>query len=263
MLSNVLGQVTKSTSGPADASATGNHAIAAFTNLPLNRAAAAGTPANVVIETVKPIPVRSGGRFVTFSVATAAMGCAGPTKDPKVYNPQFNFNLIDLTNSNVVELTPVAVDPCTQGALYDGAQLPAPASSYGGNKPGVYAGQIFGSKTYKLAGNSVKLQVTSENSNGDSNDAAFDNLLLIDVTPQLDKSFAPAAISRGQNATLTFTITNSSSQIGCTGATCPLLEASGWEFSDTLPAGLVFASPANAQTSCGQERRWALVAPMF
>ncbi|MBF5003152.1 DUF7933 domain-containing protein [Diaphorobacter caeni] len=258
VLANVLGQVTKSVTDPSDAAAKGNHAIAAFTNLPANRTAAPQTPFNVVLETVKPIPVPEGGRFVTFSVATAAMGCAGPGKDPRTFNPQFNFNLIDVQTNSTIELTPVAVDPCTQGTNFDGAQLPYPASGYGGNLSGVYAGQFYANASHRLAGSFVKLQVTSENSNGDSNDGAFDNLLLVDVTPQLDKSYSSGTLERAQTAKLTFTITNTCSEDGTSGTTCKLLEASGWSFSDTLPAGLIFASPANQQTTCGAPTAVAL-----
>ncbi|GAA4160645.1 hypothetical protein GCM10022286_16980 [Gryllotalpicola daejeonensis] len=69
---------------------------------------------------------------------------------------------------------------------------------------------------------------------GAGNDAAFDNIRVLDVTPQLDKSFSPAAVPTGGISTLTFTVTNTSE----------LSSKSGWGFTDNLPAGLTLASSA-------------------
>jgi uncharacterized repeat protein (TIGR01451 family)/fimbrial isopeptide formation D2 family protein len=61
------------------------------------------------------------------------------------------------------------------------------------------------------------------------NDGGFDNIKLLDVTPQLDKAFASPSIIQGQSTTLTYTVTNTSD----------LLAKNGWHFVDALPAGLV------------------------
>src|SRR5262249_40030500 len=66
-----------------------------------------------------------------------------------------------------------------------------------------------------------------------------DNIQILDVTPQLDKSFAPTTQGVGQASVLTLTITNTSER----GA------KSGWSFTDTLPAGLTVTTPA-ATTTC-------------
>ena len=58
--------------------------------------------------------------------------------------------------------------------------------------------------------------------------------------PVVSKLFAPSTISIGQAATLTITVTNGN-------ATTLNLAA----VSDTLPAGLIIANPANTSTSCG------------
>nr|WP_228495244.1 DUF11 domain-containing protein [Clavibacter sp. VKM Ac-2873] len=72
------------------------------------------------------------------------------------------------------------------------------------------------------------------NNNGSNggNDHAFDNLKILDVTPQLDKSFSPALQRTGENSTLTFTVTNTS-ELG---------QKNGWSFKDQLPSGLTLAN---------------------
>ncbi len=64
--------------------------------------------------------------------------------------------------------------------------------------------------------------------------------------PGFSKTFSPATIGPGSVSTLTFTITNNDS-----------VGVRGLEFVDTLPAGMVIASPANASTDC----EGALIAP--
>ena len=69
---------------------------------------------------------------------------------------------------------------------------------------------------------------------GSGNDHAFDNIRILDVTPQLDKSFVPDHVGVGQPSTLTFVITNTD-ELGLKG---------GWEFTDNLSAGLTIVGPA-------------------
>ena len=59
--------------------------------------------------------------------------------------------------------------------------------------------------------------------------------------PGFSKAFAPAVIPPGGVSTLTLTIDNSANPAAATSLA----------FSDTLPAGLVIASPSNAATDCG------------
>ena len=65
------------------------------------------------------------------------------------------------------------------------------------------------------------------------------NLTVVGST--LTKTFAPAAVLTGVASTLTFTITN--------GAGNPA--QSGLAFTETLPANVVVANPANTSTTCG------------
>ncbi|MEZ5485080.1 MAG: hypothetical protein R3F01_07980 [Lysobacteraceae bacterium] len=54
------------------------------------------------------------------------------------------------------------------------------------------------------------------------------------------KSFAPATVALGATSTLSFSIDNSANAV----------DASGLDFTDNLPAGMVVATPANASTTC-------------
>jgi uncharacterized repeat protein (TIGR01451 family) len=64
--------------------------------------------------------------------------------------------------------------------------------------------------------------------------------LTIEPPPAFDKSFAPNPIILGFTSTLTFSIDNTASS----------LAASGLDFTDHLPTGLVVATPPNASTTC-------------
>jgi uncharacterized repeat protein (TIGR01451 family) len=61
--------------------------------------------------------------------------------------------------------------------------------------------------------------------------------------PTLTKAFSPTTISVGQPSTLTFTVTNSSSDGN------PV--QNGIDFTDTLPAGLIVATPPSVSNTCG------------
>ncbi|MFP6897333.1 MAG: hypothetical protein VCA38_12080 [Roseibacillus sp.] len=69
---------------------------------------------------------------------------------------------------------------------------------------------------------------------------ASDTLVVEPIPPAFSKSFSPDGIAGGGTSTLIFTIDNRSSQ----------LDATGIDFTDTLPAGLVIANPPNAGTDC-------------
>lgn len=86
-----------------------------------------------------------------------------------------------------------------------------------------------------LTGTTPTLGVRVRNlqATGTGNDVGFDLPQLVDVTPQLDKSFSPTSIFQGQSSTLTYTVTNTSD----------LMAKNGWHFVDTLPTGLTAAGP--------------------
>jgi len=81
--------------------------------------------------------------------------------------------------------------------------------------------------------------VTTSQTPGAGTGAASVNLTVVGTT--LTKAFAPASVRTGQSSTITFTITN--------GAGNPA--QSGLAFTETFPANVVVANPANSSTTCG------------
>ena len=75
---------------------------------------------------------------------------------------------------------------------------------------------------------------------GNSGSATDTLTVLAASTPLFSKSFAPSVIGAGGTSTLTFTIDNIAS-----GAT-----TSSLDFTDTLPAAVVLATPSNPATTC-------------
>jgi uncharacterized repeat protein (TIGR01451 family) len=84
------------------------------------------------------------------------------------------------------------------------------------------------------------VNVTGELTSSAGSSGTASATLVVDPQPGFAKSFAPDPIAPGGVSTLTFTIDNS----GSTNA------ATGLDFTDTLPAALVVAAPANASTTC-------------
>ena len=96
---------------------------------------------------------------------------------------------------------------------------------------------------------SLGLSLRNATANGNGNDVAFDLPQIVDVTPQLDKSFSPALIAPGQTSTVTLTVTNTSD----------LMAKTDWTLTDTLPAGLVVAPTPAIGGTCAQVTGAALV----
>jgi uncharacterized repeat protein (TIGR01451 family) len=196
-----------------------NDAVSAYTE---------GNPGanQVEFQTTGNIPLASAsGRFLTFSVDAAAFNCG-------VSAPLYQFAFLDEsgTASNVGS----AINACTSSTTVPvPAKGPAVANT-------VNVGTYTSNGSVLFTGSTLGLRMTNANGSGVGNDAAFDNIRILDVTPQLDKAFSPASIRIGQTSTLTFTITN----------TTELAAKNGWSFSDALPAGLTVASPSAASTTC-------------
>lgn len=209
-----LAQALGIQNGSADPS--GNHAVSAYTNGAINN----GDPGadKVEFQTARQIPLVAQGRFLTFSVNAAETSC-----DTNHNHALLNFYLENGTTSTPV--TSRSINPCVSGSQVS---------------TGFWAGTFPGDAPLLYTGSSVGIKMTNGQGSGNGNDHAFDDIRLMDVTPQLDKSFSPATADVGGTSTLTFTITN----------TTDLLEKRGWSFTDTLPSGLRLASPADARTTC-------------
>lgn len=202
--------------GAADPNA--NDVVAAYTE---------GDPgANAVeFQTVSDIPLaQASGRFLTFSVDTAAVNC-------RVSAPQYQFAFIAEggASTNVGGL----LNACTSPSV-----VVAPTVGPVAAKP-VNVGTYTSNGSILFSGSSVGIRMTNANGSGIGNDAAFDNIRILDVTPQLDKSFSPASLVAGEVSTLTLTVTNTSD----------LAAKNGWSLTDALPPGLTIADQA-ASTTC-------------
>ncbi|MBF5004675.1 IPTL-CTERM sorting domain-containing protein [Diaphorobacter caeni] len=234
-LANALGKISGQT--------TSNHVIAAYTEMPYNPPNAT-TPALVQLKLAAPVSLPPGGRFLTFSVAMGATNCKQDVgNNANSVDPQISFyqvldpskSSLDLNGSNVVKLNSTSKSPCGASTYTDEDR---PGSTIGTNKARIRVAQLDGDLPVKVAGTTVAMQLVNEKSGGYGNDAAFDNLLILDMTPRLDKEFAPKSVDSKTATVMTFTITN----------TQDLYVKAGWNFSDRLPAGLEFAgAPA---TNC-------------
>ncbi|MFK3835008.1 GEVED domain-containing protein [Microbacterium sp. NPDC087868] len=204
------------TAGP-----TNNRAVAAYTE---------GNPGAGLIEfaTVNPVALaNANGRFLTFSVNAAAKNCP-----PIASAPLYNFSLV----SSGGTVTPVGgqINACSSGTV-----VTAPAVGSVPAAP-VSVGTYTSNGSILFSGSSVGIRMTNANGSGGGNDAAFDDIRILDVTPQLDKSFSPTTQFVDGVSTLTFTVTNTSE----------LASKVGWGFTDELPAGLTVAPAPNLGGTC-------------
>ncbi|MDI5973279.1 choice-of-anchor P family protein [Streptomyces sp. SL13] len=185
-----------------------NHAVTAYTQ---------GDPGagKVQLQTVGPIPLTDTGRFLTFSVDVAAENCFAA-------HPLLSFFLLD--GDRALPTSTAPIDACAH-----------PQSTVGGIGVGTYSSN--GSVLFD--GSSAGIRLVNDQASGDGNDGAFDNVRLLDATPQLDVGLSPSSVPVGAPATLTFTVTN----------TDELAAKDGWSFTAQLPAGLSLAD--GSTTDCG------------
>ncbi|WP_183342386.1 DUF11 domain-containing protein [Conexibacter arvalis] len=210
--------------------ALGAHGRAA--NPSLNHAVSAMTEGNpgldrVQFETTTPVPLAATGRFLTFSVDATETNC-------HANHALYKFYLVD--GATAIPTFTRPIEPCADPRAVPVA-VPAidvsPGRSY-------LTGTFAADRAVLFSGSELGIRMLNGQQSGTGNDAAFDNIRVLDVTPQLDKSFSPTVLDFGQTSTLTFTITNTSE----------LSSKEGWSFTDNLPAGLVVANPAGASTTC-------------
>lgn len=192
----------------------------------------------VQFQTVDALPFQQN-RFVTFSVDTSAANCLNLKA-----RPLLRFSL--LTAGNEVPLSSADEDVCSEP--YVDHELP-----YEGVLRVARGKVVFGSKPVLTTFQQAQLRLVNAQVEPDGNDMALDNVRLIDVTPKLDKQFATGPLAGGaygvgKPAKLTFTITNRTD----------LLIKEGWSFTDTLPSGLVIASPNNLNTNCTNLNTFAI-----
>lgn len=228
------------------------HAVTAWTESGYQ---AAGVPfAPIQFETVghgndpAPIPLVASNRFVTFSVEAAETSCtiAAARVTMFFYLKQPDGTEIPLFNTPGpagTSLPGTPITPCTDPAS---EIVTPPVSPTATQPPQVHVGNYAGDRALLFSGSSLGIVLRNPTSASGGNDGAFTNIRVLDATPQLDKQFVPDVAERGHTTDLVFTITNTSD----------LAAKQGWSFSDTLPPGLVVATPrssgtGSASTTCG------------
>jgi uncharacterized repeat protein (TIGR01451 family) len=212
----------------ADPDPTQNNALSAYTDRGNDTAVDPG-PDKIQFETLQPVPIPgTGTRFITFSVDSSAIWC---TPTPPQVHPLLQFYLVSGANSTPV---PGVINTCTDSR---GHNVDAPFPG-GGTRP-VWVGTYAPSGSVAFTGSTLGVRMVNREGGGRGNDAAIDNLQVVDATPQLDQAFSPATQVAGQTAQLTFTITNTSE----------LASKTGWSFVDALPPGMKVVGPA-ATTTC-------------
>ena len=91
-----------------------------------------------------------------------------------------------------------------------------------------------------ITAGTITNSVTVTSTNGGTGNTA-EATIVVPVNPIMVKSFGVASVHLNGSTSLTFTITNANSSTSLTGIA----------FTDTLPSGLVFASPGNLSSTCG------------
>ncbi|CAN5290599.1 hypothetical protein BH09ACT3_BH09ACT3_13490 [soil metagenome] len=171
----------------------------------------------VQFATVSQVALASPSRYLVFSVDAAAQNCHAS-------HPQMQF-AVRYADSTEVPLGTV-IDPCTD-----------PRGTY--NSGGIIGGRYASSDSFLTTEPSIGVVMRNLNGGITGNDGAFDNIQILDGTPDLDKSFSTPHPITGVS-TLTLTLTNTSD----------LASKLGWGATDTLAPGLEVASPSNAATTC-------------
>lgn len=197
-----------------------------------NAAAASYTSGSTIdnrvqFSTAAPLTLATEGRFVTFSVDAVAQNCFAA-------HPELRFYLVDGEGEEIA-VSDTAIDPCTDPR---GAQYTSPAQD--GTPRAVVGGRFPADGSTLVTGGSFGIVMRNEEGSGQGNDGAYDNIRVLDVTPQLDKEFSPTSVATGGISTLTLTVTNTSD----------LAAKNGWSFTDSLPEGLTVADPSGTATTC-------------
>jgi hypothetical protein len=104
----------------------------------------------------------------------------------------------------------------------------------------VIGGRISSDGSILFSGSQLGVRLRNGQASGNGNDHAFDNILVSDASPRLDKAFGAASVTRGDATSLTFTVTN----------TAELVAKNGWSLTDNMPAARQVATPNGASTNC-------------
>lgn len=195
-------------------------------------------PANgVMFKTVKPISV-TPGHYYTFGVDTAYTNCNVAAADPS-----YQFAWTD--SAGVAHPIGSPVNGCQTTSdpnvkAYTQSVTANIGGAFGTVTKTVRINSMTSNAPFQASTSAVGIEMWNNNGTTNGNDGAFDNVRLIDVTPQVDKAFSPALIAPGGTSTLTITVTNTSE----------LDAKNDWTLTDTLPAGMTIAGNATVGGTC-------------
>ncbi|MGC4175954.1 MucBP domain-containing protein [Demequina sp.] len=170
------------------------------------------------------------GRFLAFSMSAAATNCKNAS-NPTREDPQYKLYLVQGGKETSLSTTPI--NPCTDSRASSVAVSKAGVRAATTVKAGVFASD----NSFLYDGESFGFVLRNGTSAHMGDDGAFDDIAVIDVTPQLDKKFSVSKAEVGESVRLTLTVTNTSE----------LAEKDGWSFTDALPAGMVVADKPNVE----------------
>lgn len=177
-----------------------------------------------------------------------------------------NYSLLTITiqNTSSFALTGLGLNDNLPGTLPAGLEVaggsaPAPVNNCGGTltaTPGTQAIQLSGGNLAGASSCTIVVPVTSttpgsylntipagaliNNQGATNSEPATDTLVVIEL-PSINKSFGAASILLNDTTSLSFTITNSDTLTALTGVS----------FIDTLPTGLLVATPNGLTGNCG------------
>ncbi|WP_344028020.1 Ig-like domain-containing protein [Leucobacter iarius] len=205
----------------------GQDAATAPTNNILNAQTQGGSDigGGVVLQTAKPVTAaRVGDHFYALSAVSSSTGCASPAS--------LGFALIE--NQTGSGPAPGTGGGTLTTLLSGRSACAAPYETIGTARVATVTSDAF----RVPAATPIGFRFTNANGSIGGNDTNYDNVGIVDVTPQLDAAFSPANVPAGTKTNLVYTVTN----------TTELGAKAGWAFTDTLPAGLVVA--AAPTTTC-------------
>ena len=198
------------------------------------------TAPGVMLQFSRPIPVTPGS-YYQFSVDIGSQSC---TIGAAGALPQFSLTQADGTQSNAFSSP---INTCAAGT--PGLVQYGPG---GNNQRTTRVATFFGDTALRATGTTLGVRVDNLQGTANGNDTAFDNIVVLDTTPKLDKQFSTGplpggAFSGGNTGTLTFTVTNT---FNPTNPAVPSGPKLGWTFTDALPAGLQLVNPSAFTTTC-------------
>ena len=184
------------------------------------------------------------GHYYEVAIYIAQVHCATPGRAWTDAEEQLNLLWHNSTGSNTVRVLPTdssaGYNICTSGSTVTLANSTPAHTAYLVSEP------------FQLPQDAtIGLQLLNNQSDPTGNDVAFDLPQIIDVTPQIDKSFSPTVIAQGGVSQLTFTVTNASGIAPAAPGGSELAAKTGWGFTDTMPPDLKVASTPNIVTDCG------------